>query len=108
MCKSKWMRPDGTTLQDPDTEFNLLGNSIGGAPVCSRPQDSCYISVLCTTLNLGIVRVEAYGRLPVTICVLVLCCTVAVLHLKDSLGAVKEKHAVVVRPCSALSRTLLY
>ena len=29
----------------------LLGNSIGGALVCSRPQDSLYISVLCTTLN---------------------------------------------------------
>ena len=83
LCKSKWMRPDGTTLQDPDTELNLLGNSIGGAPVCSRPQGSHYISELCTTLNLllDLVRVEAYGRLPLTVYVRLSHCG-AIMHLK--------------------------
>ena len=60
--------------------MKLLGISIGGAPVCSRPQDSRYISVLCTSLFffLDIFRVKACGRLHVTIYVLnctVLNCT---------------------------------
>ena len=68
-CKFNRMRPDGTSLQDPDTELKLL-EILLEAPLyvqCLKTVFTSVYSALPTNYLLDIVRVEAHGRLPVTI-----------------------------------------